>query len=206
MSAIGFSLNNLTLFGLVLAIGIVVDDAIVIVENMERNLRNGLSPRESARKTMDEVGSALIAMGLVLVAVFLPTLFLEGISGKFYQAFGITIAVATMISVAVSLTLSPALAAILMKSHDQDKPEKPVKWYRSPVKAFFNGFNRGMEGLSSRYGWFVGKTIRMGLIMLVIYAGLMTLTAFQFNRVPTGFIPTKDQGSLIVAITLPDGA
>lgn len=206
MSAIGFSLNNLTLFGLVLAIGIVVDDAIVIVENMERNLRNGLSPRESARKTMDEVGSALIAMGLVLVAVFLPTLFLEGISGEFYQAFGITIAVATMISVAVSLTLSPALAAILMKSHDKNKPEKPVKWYRSPVKAFFNGFNRGMEGLSARYGWFVGKTIRMGLIMLVIYAGLMTLTAFQFNRVPTGFIPTQDQGSLIVAITLPDGA
>jgi hydrophobe/amphiphile efflux-1 (HAE1) family protein len=204
MSALGYSLNNLTLFGLVLAIGIVVDDAIVIVENMERNLRNGLSPRESARKTMDEVGTALIAMGLVLVAVFLPTMFLEGISGKFYQAFGLTVAVATIISVAVSLTLSPALAAILMKvdpNHD-----KPVKWYKSPVKAFFNGFNKGMSGLSEGYGWFVGKTIRMGFIMLVIYGGLMALTAFQFDRVPTGFIPSQDQGSLIVSITLPEGA
>lgn len=206
MSALGFSLNNLTLFGLVLAIGIVVDDAIVIVENMERNLRKGLSPRESARKTMDEVGTALIAMGLVLVAVFLPTMFLEGISGKFYQAFGLTVAVATIISVAVSLTLSPALAAILMKSHDPAHESRPVKWYKSPVKAFFNGFNRGMEGLSNRYGWFVGKTIRMSAIMLIIYAGLMTLTAFQFDRVPSGFIPSQDQGSLIVAITLPEGA
>lgn len=206
MSALGFSLNNLTLFGLVLAIGIVVDDAIVIVENMERNLRKGLSPKESARKTMDEVGTALIAMGLVLVAVFLPTMFLEGISGKFYQAFGLTVAVATIISVAVSLTLSPALAAILMKSHDPAHESRPVKWYKSPVKAFFNGFNRGMEGLSNRYGWFVGKTIRMSAIMLIIYAGLMTLTAFQFDRVPSGFIPSQDQGSLIVAITLPEGA
>lgn len=204
MSALGFSLNNLTLFGLVLAIGIVVDDAIVIVENMERNLRNGLSPRESARKTMDEVGSALIAMGLVLVAVFLPTMFLEGISGKFYQAFGLTVAVATIISVAVSLTLSPALAAILMKVEPHH--DKPVKWYKSPVKAFFNGFNNGMTALSERYGWFVGKTTRMVTIMLVVYAGLMTLTAYQFDRVPTGFIPSQDQGSLIVAITLPEGA
>jgi hydrophobe/amphiphile efflux-1 (HAE1) family protein len=204
MSALGFSLNNLTLFGLVLAIGIVVDDAIVIVENMERNLRNGLSPRESARKTMDEVGSALIAMGLVLVAVFLPTMFLEGISGKFYQAFGLTVAVATIISVAVSLTLSPALAAILMKVDPHH--DKPVKWYKSPVKAFFNGFNTGMSALSERYGWFVGKTTRMVAIMLVVYAGLMTLTAYQFDRVPTGFIPSQDQGSLIVAITLPEGA
>lgn len=204
MSALGYSLNNLTLFGLVLAIGIVVDDAIVIVENMERNLRNGLSPRESARKTMDEVGTALIAMGLVLVAVFLPTMFLEGISGRFYQAFGLTVAVATIISVAVSLTLSPALAAILMKV--DPKHDQPVKWYRSPVKAFFNGFNKGMAGLSERYGWFVGKTIGMGFIMLLIYGGLMALTAFQFDRVPTGFIPSQDQGSLIVSITLPEGA
>jgi hydrophobe/amphiphile efflux-1 (HAE1) family protein len=204
MSALGFSLNNLTLFGLVLAIGIVVDDAIVIVENMERNLRKGMTARDAARKTMDEVGTALIAMGLVLVAVFLPTLFLEGISGKFYQAFGLTVAVATLISVAVSLTLSPALAAILMKVEPHDN--HAVKWYRSPVKAFFNGFNKGMNGLSERYGWFVGKTIRMSVIMLIIYAGLMTLTAFQFNQVPTGFIPSQDQGSLIVSITLPEGA
>lgn len=206
MSALGFSLNNLTLFGLVLAIGIVVDDAIVIVENMERNLRNGLSPREAARKTMDEVGTALIAMGLVLVAVFLPTTFLEGISGKFYQAFGLTVAVATMISVSVSLTLSPALAAILMKTHDQAEDTRPLKWYKSPLKLFFRGFNNGLSALSNRYGWFVGKTIRMGFIMLLIYGGLMTLTVFQFDRVPTGFIPSQDQGSLIVSITLPEGA
>lgn len=206
MSAMGFSLNNLTLFGLVLAIGIVVDDAIVIVENMERNLRKGLSPKAAARKTMDEVGTALIAMGLVLVAVFLPTMFLEGISGKFYQAFGLTVAVATVISVAVSLTLSPALAAILMKQQDEAEQTPPAKWYKSPIKCFFNGFNRGMEGLSNRYGWFVGKTVRMGAIMLLVYAGLMTLTVFQFDRVPTGFIPSQDQGSLIVAITLPEGA
>jgi len=206
MSAMGFSLNNLTLFGLVLAIGIVVDDAIVIVENMERNLRKGMNARDSARKTMDEVGSALIAMGLVLVAVFLPTLFLEGISGKFYQAFGLTIAVATVISVAVSLTLSPALAAILMKEHEQEDPAHPIKWYRSPVKAFFSAFNKGLDSLSNRYGWFVGKTIRMSAIMLVVYAGLMALTAFQFDRVPTGFIPAQDQGYFIVSISLPEGA
>ena len=205
MSAMGFSLNNLTLFGLVLAIGIVVDDAIVIVENMERNLRKGMNAKQAARKTMDEVGTALVAMGLVLVAVFLPTLFLEGISGKFYQAFGLTVAVATLISVAVSLTLSPALAAILMKDHDP-KHDLPVKWYKSPVRAFFNGFNSMLERFSNSYGWFVGKTIRMGAIMLVVYAGLMAFTAFQFDRVPTGFIPSQDQGSLIVAITLPEGA
>jgi hydrophobe/amphiphile efflux-1 (HAE1) family protein len=205
MSAMGFSLNNLTLFGLVLAIGIVVDDAIVIVENMERNLRKGMNAKQAARKTMDEVGTALVAMGLVLVAVFLPTLFLEGISGKFYQAFGLTVAVATLISVAVSLTLSPALAAILMKDHDP-KHDLPVKWYKSPIRAFFNGFNSALEGFSNRYGWFVGKTIRMGAIMLFVYAGLMIFTVFQFDRVPTGFIPSQDQGSLIVAITLPEGA
>ena len=206
MSAMGFSLNNLTLFGLVLAIGIVVDDAIVIVENMERNLRKGMTAKQAARKTMDEVGSALIAMGLVLVAVFLPTLFLEGLSGKFYQAFGLTIAVATVISVFVSLTLSPALAAILMKEHDQEADAKPIKWYKSPIKAFFAMFNKGLDGLSVRYGWFVGKTIRMGGIMLLVYAGLMTLTTFQFDRVPTGFIPSQDQGYFIVSISLPEGA
>ena len=205
MSAMGFSLNNLTLFGLVLAIGIVVDDAIVIVENMERNLRKGMTAKQAARKTMDEVGSALIAMGLVLVAVFLPTLFLEGISGKFYQAFGLTIAVATLISVFVSLTLSPALAAILMKEHEQHS-DTPIKWYKSPVRAFFSLFNKGLDGLSTRYGWFVGKTVRMVGIMLLVYAGLMTLTAFQFDRVPTGFIPSQDQGYFIVSISLPEGA
>lgn len=127
MQFIGFSLNYLTLFGLVLAIGIVVDDAIVVVENMERNIRAGMLPKAAARKTMDEVGGALVAMGLVLVAVFLPTLFLEGISGRFYQQFGTTLAVATVISVFVSLTLSPALATILLKPHKKEK-EQQIFW------------------------------------------------------------------------------
>src|SRR5690554_4021437 len=121
MQAIGFSLNNLTLFGLVLAIGIVVDDAIVVVENMERYLSKGLSPKEAAMKTMDEVGGALVAIGLVLIAVFIPTAFLDGISGQFYKQFGLTIAVATTISVFVSLTLSPAMAALLMKHKGKDR-------------------------------------------------------------------------------------
>ncbi len=206
MSALGYSLNNLTLFGMVLAIGIVVDDAIVVVENMERNMRKGMSPREAAHKTMDEVGSALLAMGLVLVAVFLPTTFLEGLSGKFYQAFGVTIAVATVISVFVSLTLSPALAAILMKPHRDEAEESPPIWYRSPHKVFFTQFNRGMEGLSRRYGELCAKLVRRGFLVLLVYVGLMVLTGWQFNRVPTGFIPEQDQGYAIVSIELPSGA
>lgn len=205
MAALGYSLNNLTLFGLVLAIGIVVDDAIIVVENMERNMRAGLSPKEAARKTMDEVGSALVAMGLVLVAVFLPATFLEGISGKFYQAFGITIAVATVISVAVSLILSPALSAILMKPHGQDEHARSSGLMR-PVTAFFGGFNRGMDGLANRYGSLTAKLVRSGLLVLLVYGLLMALTAWQFNRTPTGFIPDQEQGFLIVAFQLPDGA
>lgn len=204
MAALGFSLNNLTLFGLVLAIGIVVDDAIVVVENMERNMRAGLSPLQAARKSMDEVGSALIAMGLVLVAVFLPTTFLGGISGKFYQAFGIVVAVATMISVAVSLMLSPALAANLMKEHETDHG-RPVRWYRSPHKAFFAAFNRGMDWLSNRYAWLVGKLVRIPAIMVVVYAGLMAFTGWMFTQVPGGFIPAQDQGYVIVSLQLPPG-
>jgi hydrophobe/amphiphile efflux-1 (HAE1) family protein len=206
MAALGYSLNNLTLFGLVLAIGIVVDDAIVVVENMERNMRAGLSPKEAARKTMDEVGSALIAIGLVLVAVFLPTTFLQGISGEFYRAFGITIAVATVISVLVSLILSPALAAILMKPLAEEYGKPGGKWYRSPVKSGFAHFNAGLDWLSERYGRLIARLVRAGALVLVVYAVLMTLAAWQFDRVPTGFIPAQDQGYLVVAIQLPSGA
>lgn len=206
MAALGFSLNNLTLFGLVLAIGIVVDDAIIVVENMERYLSQGMSARDAARKTMDEVGSALVAIGLVLVAVFLPTTFLEGISGKFYQAFGLTIAVATIISVIVSLTLTPALSAILMKAHEPEHNHTPTKWYRSPLKFFFDSFNNGLNRLSESYGKVAAKLVRLGGVVLLIYAGLMALTAWQFERVPTGFIPGQDQGYLIVSIELPAGA
>src|SRR5690606_3489678 len=124
MQLLGFSLNALTLFGLVLAIGIVVDDAVVVVEDMERYLKKGLSPKDAAYKTMDEVGGALIAIGLVLVAVFIPTAFLDGISGQFYKQFGMTIAVATAISVFVSLTLSPAMAALLMRHEENEREQK----------------------------------------------------------------------------------
>jgi hydrophobe/amphiphile efflux-1 (HAE1) family protein len=205
MAAFGFTLNNLTLFGLVLAIGIVVDDAIVVVENMERNLRAGLSPRDAARKTMDEVGGALIAMGLVLVAVFLPTMFLQGISRKFYQAFGVTIAVATIISVFVSLTLSPALATILMKPHVDDA-HAPRRWYQAPLQTGFRAFNSGLERLSDSYGRLSSKLVRKGAIVLLVYAALMAITGWLFKQVPSGFIPEQDQGYLIVSVQLPAGA
>ena len=152
MAAFGFSLNNLTLFGLVLAIGIVVDDAIVVVENVERYLSEGMSPRDAAHKTMDEVGGALIAIALVLCAVFIPTAFITGISGAFYQQFALTIAAATVISAIVSLTLSPALAALLLRTHSHEEA-KPGFWRTAgrPVRAFFSGFNCGFDKLSLGY-------------------------------------------------------
>lgn len=207
MLALGISFNNLSLFGLVLAIGIVVDDAIIVVENMERVMKEkGVSPREAAKETMTEVGTALIAMSLVLVAVFIPTTFLDGISGKFYQQFGVTIAVATVISMFVSLTLSPALAALILKPNDNDPYNVPGSAMRNPIKYLFCKFNSGLERVSGGYGWLVRKMTRMGLLMMVVYGGLMGLTAYQFDRVPTGFIPPQDQGYFIVSIQLPSGA
>ncbi|KTC78340.1 efflux RND transporter permease subunit [Legionella brunensis] len=204
MQAIGFSLNYLTLFGLVLAIGIVVDDAIVVVENMERNIRAGMNSRDAAKKTMTEVGSALVAIGLVLVAVFLPTIFLEGISGRFYQQFGSTIAVATVISVFISLTLSPSLAAILLKAHKKEK--ETMFSIRHPLKSFLNGFNRGFDYVSTQYGKLVAKLTRLTGLMLVIYLLLIASTFFLFKFVPTGFIPKQDQGYFIISVQLPPGA
>src|SRR5499425_2031642 len=141
MAAFGFSLNNLTLFGLVLAIGIVVDDAIVVVENVERYLREGLSPKEAAHKTMDEVGGALVAIALVLCAVFIPTAFIEGISGAFYKQFALTITTSTIISCFVSLTLSPALAGLLLKPHDHAPRQGLLATVAKPIDAFFDAFN-----------------------------------------------------------------
>jgi hydrophobe/amphiphile efflux-1 (HAE1) family protein len=200
MSALGFSLNNLTLFGLVLAIGIVVDDAIVVVENMERLLAQGQKPMQAARETMREVGGAVMAIGLVLVAVFLPTAFVGGISGQFYSQFGITIAVATLISVAVSLILSPALSAVLLKPHRTVK-EKPGFLTR-----FGDAFNRQMDNTAQLYGKLTAKLIRLGSLMSFIYLGLMILAGYLFITVPKGFIPAQDQGYLIVSIQLPAGA
>lgn len=205
MQGIGFSLNSLTLFGLVLAIGIVVDDAIVVVENMERYLEQGHSPKEAAFKTMDEVGGALIAIGLVLIAVFIPTAFLEGISGQFYKQFGMTIAVATAISVFVSLTLSPAMAGLLMR-HEEKKDPKEVNIVFRPFAYIGSGFNKFMNQLSYRYGKGVQKLVRMGVMVLVVYFGLIAITGFEFNRVPKGFIPGMDQQYFIALVQLPPGS
>src|SRR4029077_18666685 len=161
MKAFGFSLNNLTLFGLVLAIGIVVDDAIVVVENVERYLREGMSPRDAAHKTMDEVGGALIAIALVLCAVFIPTAFITGISGAFYRQFALTIAAATIISAMVSLTLSPALAALFLRSHGHG--EMHGFWTRvgRPFNAFFAGFNRLFDKMANGYAGVTRRALRI---------------------------------------------
>ena len=204
LSAFGFSLNTLTLFGLVLAIGIVVDDAIVVVENVERNIQAGLAPREAAHKTMDDVGGALVAIALVLVAVFVPTAFIPGISGQFYKQFALTIAVSTVISAFISLTLSPALAAILLKPHqDESRP-------RNPVSRLFGwlagGFNRGFEHTSQGYAASVGTIVGRKFLVLPVYVGLLASTVWVSDHVPSGFIPSLDQGYAIVIIQLPDGA
>jgi HAE1 family hydrophobic/amphiphilic exporter-1 len=206
MAAFGFSLNNLTLFGLVLAIGIVVDDAIVVVENAERYLRQGLSPREAAHKTMDEVGGALVAIALVLCAVFIPAAFIAGISGAFYRQFALTIAASTIISATVSLTLSPALAALLLKPHGGEPTSGVWAILGRPFNAFFAGFNKLFERLSLGYGALTRRVLRVSALMLVIYAGLIGVTYFQFARTPSGFIPPLDRGYFIAAITLPPGA
>ncbi|MEA2983247.1 MAG: hydrophobic/amphiphilic exporter (mainly bacteria), family [Alphaproteobacteria bacterium] len=207
LAAFGFSLNNLTLFGLVLAIGIVVDDAIVVVENVERYLAQGLSPKEAAHKTMDEVGGALLAIALVLCAVFIPTAFITGISGAFYQQFALTIATATVISCAVSLTLSPALAALLLRTHGHEK-SKPGFWTTigRPFNAFFSTFNRGFDKLTLGYGGLTRRVLRVSAMMLVIYVGLIGITYFQFARTPSGFIPPLDRAYFITAVTLPPGS
>ena len=204
LAALGYSLNNLSLFGLVLAIGIVVDDAIVVVENVERNIREGLSPREAAYKTMDEVGGALIAIALVLTAVFIPSVFLSGIIGQFFRQFAVTIATATVISLIVSLTLSPALCALLFKPHDPD--ERPKNILSRMVRGFFNGFNRGFEWVSSRYGVLTARLVRISGLVLLVFAGLIALTVLQFRAAPTGFIPQQDLGYLINIVQLPPGA
>ncbi|HET6158708.1 MAG TPA: multidrug efflux RND transporter permease subunit [Dongiaceae bacterium] len=203
MAALGYSINTLTLFGLVLAIGIVVDDAIVVVENVERNLRLGMSPKEAARRTVDEVGGALVAIALVLTAVFIPAAFVTGISGQFFRQFAVTIATSTVISLLVSLTLSPALSGILFKPH---RHESEHKRGFHPLAAFFRGFNRGFDALARGYGGLARRLIAIGPIVLIIYAGLIGLTVWQFGRAPTGFIPTQDEGYLITIVQLPPGS
>ena len=203
MAALGYSINTLTLFGLVLAIGIVVDDAIVVVENVERNLRLGMSPKEAARRTVDEVGGALIAIALVLTAVFIPAAFVTGISGQFFRQFAVTIATSTVISLLVSLTLSPALSGILFKPH---RHEAEHKHGFNPIASFFRGFNRGFDAMARGYSGLARRLIAIGPIVLLVYAGLIGLTVWQFERAPTGFIPTQDEGYLITIVQLPPGS
>ena len=205
MQVIGFSLNNLSLFGLVLAIGIVVDDAIVVVENVERLIAEGLSPRDATRRAMDEVGGALIATTLVLIAVFVPTAFVAGISGQFYRQFAITIAVSTAISTFVSLTLTPALCALLIRPSDNSDPRKESR--RNKIFGWpFTVFNNVFDVANNAYAKIIGSLLRISTIMLLIYGGLIGLTWLGFTQVPTGFIPAQDQGYMIVAIQLPPGA
>ena len=207
LSGLGYSLNTLSLFGLVLAIGIVVDDAIVVVENVERYLEEGMSAKDAAHKTMDEVGGALVAIALVLLAVFIPTAFITGISGQFYAQFAVTIAVSTVFSAFVSLTLSPALCAAFLRPND--KTRQPNAFWRIvtlPGRLFARGFNAAFGALSHGYALLARQLIRFAVIALVIYGGLIYLTYDRIQATPTGFIPEADQGYLIAVVQLPPGS
>jgi len=203
--AFGISLNNLSLFGLVLAVGIVVDDAIVVVENVERNMRSGISAAEAAHRTMDEVGGALLSIALTLCAVFVPAAFLSGISGLFFRQFAVTIAASTVISCFVSLTLSPALCAVLFESHRR-RDASHAGLAQRLLRAGFDRFNRGFDGLSLGYGSFTRRLARGLSVVLVIYVALIGVAGLEFSRTPTGFIPEQDQGYLITVVQLPPGA
>src|SRR5216683_2915174 len=205
MLLLGFSLNTLSLFGLVLAIGIVVDDAIVVVENVERNIALGHEPQEATRRAMEEVSGPIVAIALVLCAVFVPTAFIVGLSGEFYKQFALTIAISTVISAFNSLTLSPALAALLLKSHGAKK-DRFTRAIEFAFGWFFKLFNRFFGSASRGYGIFVTRTLRSSLIAVVVYAGLIGLTILGFSRVPAGFVPTQDKGYLVCLAQLPNGA
>jgi multidrug efflux pump len=205
MLMFGFSLNTLSLFGLVLAIGIVVDDAIVVVENVERHIELGASPIEATHKAMAEVSGPIIAIALVLCAVFVPTAFVSGLTGQFYRQFALTIAISTVISAFNSLTLSPALASRLLRPHGapRDRVQRAIDavggW-------FFRPFNRFFVSASERYTAGVARVLRVGVAAMVVYVGLVGLTVFSFRQVPSGFIPTQDKDYLVAFAQLPDAA
>ena len=257
MYALGYSINSLTLFGMVLAIGIVVDDAIVVVEAVEFHIGQGQSPVEATETAMKEVASAVIGVSLVLAAVFVPSAFLPGLTGQFFRQFAITVAVSTLLSAMNSLTLSPALAALLLRPHAHGHGPRrdalpwvgvgviagvavaalfpglrgllPAGWpgllkWAVVVMAvavpgyflgwpvnyalgyFFQAFNWGFERVTAAYGWAVARLVRVSLLVLLVYAGLLVLTGLGFGMVPSGFIPEQDQGYGVVSIRLPDGA
>jgi multidrug efflux pump len=211
MAVLGFTLNNISLFGLVLAIGIVVDDAIVVVENVERWLERGLAPREAAHKAMEEVTGPIIAIALVLFAVFVPCAFVGGITGQFFRQFAVTITASTAFSTLNSLTFSPALAAILVKkkaekSESQGAVSSTIGFVLRPLAYAGKQFNKAFEWATSVYAWTIGRLLRVSLAVLLVYAGLLALTVWVFQKAPTGFVPDQDQGRLIISIQLPDSA
>ena len=205
MLASGFSINTLSLFGLVLAIGIVVDDAIVVVENVERHIELGLSPREASHKAMDEVSRPIIAIALVLCAVFVPVAFVSGLTGQFYRQFALTIAFSTIISAFNSLTLSPALSAILLKPHGAE-PDRLTRVLDKALGWVFHPFNRAFKSGSTKYGKAVGRLIGKSAVALAVYAGLIVITLIGFKRVPPGFVPTQDKQYVVAYAQLPDAA
>ena len=206
MHLLGFSLNALSLFGLVLAIGIVVDDAIVVVENVERNIALGRSPVDATRQAMKEVTGPIIATALVLCAVFVPTAFISGLSGRFYQQFALTIAISTVISAFNSLTLSPALAAVLLKDHHAPKDRFSRALDKLLGGWLFAPFNRLFERASHGYVGAVRRVLRGGSVALLVYAGLMGLTWLGFASTPTAFVPPQDKQYLVAFAQLPDAA
>jgi multidrug efflux pump len=205
MLGLGFSLNTLSLFGLVLSIGIVVDDAIVVVENVERHIERGLSPIDATRRAMEEVSGPIIAIALVLCAVFVPTAFVSGLTGQFYRQFALTIAISTVISAFNSLTLSPALASRLLKPRDSERDivqhaaDRLFGW-------FFRGFNSFFHRASEGYTHGVSRVLRVSAVAIVVYLGLIALTGLGFSRVPPGFVPTQDKEYLVAFAQLPDGS
>jgi len=205
MHLFGFSINALSLFGLVLAIGIVVDDAIVVVENVERNIESGLSPRDATYRAMREVSGPIIAIALVLIAVFVPLAFITGLTGQFYKQFALTIAISTVISAVNSLTLSPALAALLLKGHHEPK-DALTRGMDRTLGWLFRGFNRVFARGAMRYSGGVQVAIAHKGKMLVVYALLVGVTALLFKAVPSGFVPAQDKQYLIGFAQLPDGA
>lgn len=202
--ALGFSLNSLAMFALVLSVGIVVDDAIVVVENVERNIREGMQPADAARRTMDEVSGALIAIGLVLLSVFIPTAFVSGIPGLFFRQFAVTIAATAVISLLLSLTLTPAMAAMLLKPHNADS-NAGWRWLQ-PLHRAGAAFNRVFDRLANGYAGLTSRTVRRVGLLLTLYVGLVLVTGWRFAATPSGFIPEQDQGALIGVISLPPGA
>ncbi|WP_367870118.1 efflux RND transporter permease subunit [Luteolibacter sp. Populi] len=205
MSMLGFSINALSLFGLVLAIGIVVDDAIVVVENVERNIALGYSPVEATKRAMREVTGPIVATALVLSAVFIPTAFITGLSGQFYKQFAITIAISTVISAFNSLTLSPALCALLLRDHNAPK-DRLSRIMDGALGWLFRPFNRFFEWASNKYSAGVNRLVRRGAIALLVYVGLLFATYSIFKKVPSGFVPAQDKQYLVAFAQLPEGA